>query len=390
MQPHRRRLRAVVRPGAAGQQFPLRAVGPRPGGRGGRTPRRPRPRCVRAAAPGRRPSGAARSPATPGARSAGTAGAGGRIGSAGRTARSAWPRRRSLGAGVRRLVEQFGQRAAQHGSSAARAGRRRERSRGRSRPRSTSQACCADRPRRRSRPAASRVPIRGVSVWGPVQVPECHVVDALEDRRRHRSTPPTQMSRSLSLATPPPTNACARTTDRTPGRRNEIGPHPLHRRAVSTASWLRPAPPRRAQLVPGHLGLQEGQAVDRDLAVLVGQQHRLVEPAGAARTWRPGPADRPGDDVRGGGPSRGSRSQDHRAPARSEPPHDAVEHAGGVGRGHGPVVDVARHDDASTGSSTVASAAGRAPPPARRAVPCRAATDRRASRRCAAGAWTGR
>ena len=167
------------------------------------------------------------------------------------------------------------------------------------------------RPRRTSRPAGSRCSARSRSA--------CAARAGGRGRRsRRRRTalvgaiwrPPTEMSRSLSEAiagaasAAPATKAWASTTERAPGRGGEVGVDPAHRRAR--------APPRGCGPAGAHgcadrVGLEVGDAVDRDRAVRVLEQHRGADVLPAGAQVHPGGVGEPGVEARAGPGSRGCR-----------------------------------------------------------------------------------
>ena len=103
--------------------------------------------------------------------------------------------------------------------------------------------------------------------------------------------PPTEMSRSLSLGSPPTTKACASTTERVPaGRVARSAPDALDRRRQHGVVRPRRQPPRLGE----HVGLEVGDAVDGDRTVLVLEQHGLVEAAGIGAQVHTGEVDQAG------------------------------------------------------------------------------------------------
>ena len=118
--------------------------------------------------------------------------------------------------------------------------------------------------------------------------------------------PPTVMSRSLSdsSASPRlPTNACATTTERVPTRTaGEIASDPFHRRGehrvVTGADG--------AERVPGELGLEVRERIDRDRAVVVGEEHR-IDDARLGAEVHPGIAEEAGTEAEAARRSRGCR-----------------------------------------------------------------------------------
>jgi hypothetical protein len=94
------------------------------------------------------------------------------------------------------------------------------------------------------------------------------------------------------------------------------------------------------QLVPGHLRLQERQAVDRDLAVLVGQQHRLVEPRGLGADVQPADRQQLGEGAQPAGRVVVARREHDRGAGPPQPGHHAAEHRRRVRRRDRAVVDV--------------------------------------------------
>ena len=205
-----------------------------------------------------------------------------------------------LGGAVRGVGEQVVEGAAQHGAAAAGPVPRRARPPGCRRTRSTSQAALAVRPlARTTSPRASRCSAR------PARPPGGRAGDrARRSRRRRtpraarRTTPPTLMSRSESLVTPPVTKAWAMTTVRPP-RWPSVGAHPRHRGAQHAGVGALGG----AQGVGGQGRLEVGQGVDGACrrAAPAGRRRRPTC-AGAAR-----PARAAATRTRAGWRSRGCR-----------------------------------------------------------------------------------
>ena len=150
------------------------------------------------------------------------------------------------------------------------------------------------------------------------------------------------MSRSLSLgqaAGDERVRQHHRAGARGPG--GEVGADPLHRLGRAPRGASASAAPTRAE----HVGLEVGDAVDRDRAVLVVEQHRLVDPAGVgaqvharrASTSRALKPSRRGGVVVAAG-------DHHPGPGGGEPVERVVGQRHGVDRRQRPVVDVARDD----------------------------------------------
>ena len=160
-------------------------------------------------------------------------------------------------------------------------------------PSSTSQEPLRDRPRRRSRPAASRCSAgRGAGPAGRAggrgRCSRCRRT-ATPARRRPRRRAARARCR---WPRPPVTQAWASTTERAPaGGRGRPGTQAVARpRTPSVAARdLRRSPAGSGGSSAAHgLGLEVRQPVDRDLAVLVGQQHRLgAAVRGRVRTCTP-------------------------------------------------------------------------------------------------------
>ena len=121
------------------------------------------------------------------------------------------------------------------------------------------------------RPAVAQP--RGQGLW-PVQVAQRDVVDAVEDRGGHE-VDAADADVALALAGLPAADEGVRQHHRPrPRSQEQIGTHPVHRLGQHR---LVAARARQAELETGDLRLEVGQAVDRHVAVLVGEQDRLVE-----------------------------------------------------------------------------------------------------------------
>jgi hypothetical protein len=181
---------------------------------------------------------------------------------------------------------------------------------------------------------------------GPVQMAERDVVDAVEDAGRYE-VDPADADVALAVAGHAATDEGVGEHDRAdPGSQEEVGAHPVHRRAQHRlVADLPVGRPAEAELVPGHLRLQVRDAVDRDLAVRVGEEDRLVEPVGLGAHVQPAGGQQLGE---GAEPARGvvvAGSQHHLGARPAQSRDDAAEDRRGVCGGHRAVVDVAGHDD---------------------------------------------
>ncbi len=157
------------------------------------------------------------------------------------------------------------------------------------------------------------------------------------------------MSCSLSLGAAPLTKACATTTLRCPGRAREVGADAVHRGPDD--GLVRPGEGLvgdRREGVPRQVGVQVGDAVDRDRAVVVGEEHRVGQPRGLGDDADAVVHD-PGAEAE---PCRGvvvARRQDDGRRLR-QALERAGEQADGVDRRDRAVVDVTGDDDEVDGA----------------------------------------
>ncbi|CUR60091.1 hypothetical protein NOCA270074 [metagenome] len=98
--------------------------------------------------------------------------------------------------------------------------------------------------------------------------------------------------------------------------------------------------PRRAQ----RIGIEVGQTVDRDRAVLVVEQHRRADGVGAGADEHPRCVDQVGAEAEALGGVVVAAGDDHLRPRARESGEALVGEPNGVDRGEGPVVDVSGHD----------------------------------------------
>ena len=150
-------------------------------------------------------------------------------------------------------------------------------------------------------------------------------------------TPPTLMSRSDSLGTPPATNAWASTTERI-GRAAEVGPDPAHglgqRRLVAAgrqAATARAAPAGRGR---GGRGPRPGRGASSS-------SDRRADRRGVGAHEDPGGVDQPGAEAEPLGRVVVAGRQHDPGPRGGEPGERLVGQPYGVDVGQGAVVDVA-------------------------------------------------
>ena len=174
-----------------------------------------------------------------------------------------------------------------------------------------------------------------------MEVAEGDVVDPVEQPGRHPETPPTLMSRSDSLGSPPATKACASTTERVPGARVARSRRTRSRATDSAASWERRAAPRARPAPAGRGRGGRTRPPDRGRR----QDHGGADPGGVGADEDAGGVDQPGAEPE---PLRGvvvaAREHDP-GPRARQPGQGLVGQPHGVDRRQRPVVDVTGDDD---------------------------------------------
>ena len=147
---------------------------------------------------------------------------------------------------------------------------------------------------------------------------------------------------ALALAGQSARDERVRQHDRPGARRagGEVGADAVHRRRHHGLVGA-------GRQVPGageDVGLEVGDAVDGDRAVLVVEQHGLVDATGVGAQVDPGEVDQPGVEAEAAAGVVVARGDHHPCSGGAQPVKGLVGQLDGVDGGQCPVVDVAGHD----------------------------------------------